>query len=346
MIRVLLLIVLTTGAYTAFRPEESHKKVLLLMGSRFEITAVSADEQLAWDAINAAIQEISRIEKLISSWDADSQTSEINRNAGVQPVKVDKELFALIKRSKKISDLTDGAFDISYASADRIWKFDGSVTDLPSDEAIKKSVKKISYQNIILDPEASAVFLKEQGMKIGFGAIGKGYAANRGKQIMQEMGITSGIVNAGGDLMAWGSEVDGSPRKIGVANPKNKQQILAWFNATNMSVVTSGNYEKFITVDGKRYSHIIDPRTGWPVQGLKSVTIISPDAELSDALATSVFVLGKEKGLSLINQLKGVECIIVDEKDELIHSANLKLDYYTTETQDLPALTIGDEKSN
>ncbi len=298
------------------------------MGSRFEITANSEDDELAMKAIDAAIEEITRIEKLISSWDPESQTSEINRQAGIAPVKVDKELFDLIGRSKKISQLTDGSFDISYASMDKIWKFDGSVTTLPTNEEISTSVSKINYQDIILDNNEQTVFLKNAGMKIGFGAIGKGYAANRGRVVMKSMGIKGGIVNAGGDLITWGKEADGNDWSIGIGDPKNKSKVLAWITVGEMAVVTSGNYEKFIMINGKRYSHIIDPKTGYPVHGLKSVTIICPDAELSDALATSVFIMGRLKGLAMINQLKGVEALVIDDDDKIWTSEHLKLNYY------------------
>ncbi|QSE98214.1 FAD:protein FMN transferase [Fulvivirga lutea] len=330
----------------SFSAPKPVKKVLLLMGSRFEITAIHNDETLATQAVEACISEVTRIEKLISSWDPNSQTSEVIRNAGIQPVKVDRELFDLISRAKKISKLTNGAFDISYASMDKIWKFDGSVTQLPTEEQVQASVSKINYNNIILDKENSTVFLKEEGMKIGFGAIGKGYAANRGKQIMQTMGIENGIVNASGDLITWGKEANGKEWSIGIGDPKNKGQVLAWVTVGELAVVTSGNYEKVIKINGENYSHIIDPTTGWPVKGLKSVTIFCPDAELADALATSVFILGKEKGLSLVNQLKGVEAFLVDDKDEIHTSSALKLNYYEEESINQTAhnLTIGHEK--
>lgn len=307
---------------------KTHSKVLLLMGSRFEITAVHEDAALAWKAINASIAEIQRIEALISSWNEKSQTSEINRNAGIQPVRVDKELLDLIHRSKKVSQLTNGAFDISFASIDWIWKFDGSMTKLPPAEKVKRSVASINWQNILLDKAKQTVFLKEKKMKIGFGAIGKGYAANRAKAVMQKMGIQNGIVNAGGDLTAWGKPENKAYWTINIANPKDKTQAVAWLNIQKMAVVTSGDYERFTIIDGKRYAHIINPKTGYPVTGLKSVTIICPDAELADALATSVFVLGEIRGLYLINQLKGIECLLVTDNDELKSSNNLKLNYY------------------
>ena len=307
---------------------KTQTKVLKLMGSRFEVSAVHEDVRLAWKAINAGIAEISRIEQLISSWDSHSQTSEINRQAGIQAVKVDKELYDLIYRALKVSKLTDGAFDISFASMEKVWKFDGTMKSIPPSEAVQKSVAKVNYQNIVLDSDEQTVYLKEQGMKIGFGAIGKGYAANRAKTIMQKMGIENGLVNAGGDLIGWGKQENGDNWKIGIADPKQKDKVFSWLNIVNQGVVTSGNYEKFALIDGIRYAHIIDPRTGMPVTGLKSVTIICPDTELADALATSVFVMGEVGGLHLINQLKGIECLLVTDENEIKTSDNLTLNYY------------------
>jgi len=304
-------------------------KVLKLMGTRFEVSAVAKNKQLAWNAINAGIKEIERIERLISSWDKSSQTTSINQQAGIQAVKVDKELFDLIFRAKKISLLTKGAFDISFASMDRIWKFDGSMKAMPSKDQVEKAKEKINWDNIDLDREKQTVFLKEQGMRISFGAIGKGYAANKAKAIMQKMeGVHGGVVDASGDLITWGESTNENGWTINIADPKNKSRSLGYLNIGNLSVVTSGDYENYIEFDGVRYAHIIDPRTGYPTTGIKSVTIVCLDAEVADALATSVFVLGKEKGLNLVNQLNGIECLIVTDEDELLTSKNLILNYF------------------
>lgn len=297
------------------------------MGSRFELTVVAENEAAAEEDFKIAIDEISRIERLISSWDANSQTSEINRNAGIQPVKVDGELFALIERAKKISELTDGAFDISYASMDTIWKFDGSMKEMPSEEAIATSVSKVGYQKIILDRDKSTVFLKEPGMKIGFGAIGKGYAADKAKALLMEKGIAGGIINASGDMNTWGKRPDGKDWMVAITNPMNKEKAFALLPLRQGAVVTSGDYEKFVEFNGIRYSHIINPNTGYPATGIISVSVFAPKAELADALATSVFVMGKEVGLDRINQLPQVECIIIDEKGKVFTSKNIKIDH-------------------
>lgn len=307
----------------------TEKKVVKLMGSRFEFTAVADDAQLAWNAINAGIKETERIEQLISSWDKNSQTSAVNRNAGIQPVKVDKELYDLIFRAKKVSQLTQGAFDISFASMDRIWHFDGSMTAMPDSVTVADACAKINWEHIILDAKEQTVFLKESGMRIGFGAIGKGYAANRAKALMQKMpGVRGGVVNASGDLITWGASPNNEGWRVNITNPKDKEVSLGWLTIDGLSVVTSGDYERFVEFDGKRYAHIIDPRTGYPTTGIKSVTLVCPDAELADALATSVFVLGTVEGLKLINQLKNFECLIVTDADAILTSAGLQLNYF------------------
>jgi thiamine biosynthesis lipoprotein len=306
--------------------QQPYKRTLKLMGSRFDVTVVAKDSIEGNKYIDTAVAEITRTEKLISSWDANSQTSDINRNAGIKPVTVDSELFELIERAIGISKLTDGAFDISYASMDRIWKFDGSMTVMPSEEEITASVSKVGYQNIILDNENSTIFLKLEGMKIGFGAIGKGYAADKAKDLLISKGVPSGIINASGDMNTWGKQPNGSEWKVAITNPMDKNKVFALLPINNGAVVTSGNYEKFVNFNGKGYTHIIDPRTGYPSIGIISVTVFAPKAELADALATSVFVMGKEAGLDRINQLPKIECIIIDDKGNITKSKNIEID--------------------
>lgn len=305
--------------------QTTHKRTLKLMGSRFDITVIAKDSTEANTYIDMAVSEITRIERLISSWNPNSQTSKINKNAGLERVVVDKELFDLIQRSQSISKLTDGAFDISYASMDRIWKFDGSMTQMPSEEDIKASVAKVGFKNIVLDPTQNTVFLKHKGMKIGFGAIGKGYAADKAKSLLIDKGVVSGIINASGDMNTWGKQINGDEWKVAITNPLDKAKAFALLPITNGAVVTSGNYEKHVTFGGKRYAHIIDPRTGYPSSGIISVTVFAPKAELADALATSVFVMGKDVGLNRINQLPNIECIIIDDDGNLFTSNNIKI---------------------
>ena len=294
------------------------------MGSKFEISAVHADPEKGRAAIDAAYAEIERIEQLISEWRESSKVSEINRQAGVAPVEVPKELAHLVRRSLKVSVLTDGAFDITFHTVGRLWNFKSRSAPIPSSESIRAALVDTGYRHVVLDETKSTVFLDRKGTRIGFGAIGKGYAANRAVFVLKEHGVTGGVVNAGGDLVIFGTQEGGRPWRIGIANPLEKNRTFAWLETTEQAVVTSGDYENYIEVGGRRYSHILDPRTGWPVTELRSVTVVCPDGEVADALATGVSVLGVEKGLALVNRLNGVEAMLVDANGKIHFSKGLE----------------------
>ncbi len=320
---LLLVILLLPNLLSA---QKIYNRTLKLMGSRFDLTVVATDSLRANRAFEMATGEITRIERLISSWDPASQTSEINRQAGIAAVQVDRELFELIRRSLGISKLTDGAFDITYASMDRIWVFDGSMTQMPDPADVRSSVSRVGYDKIVLDEQALSVYLPEKGMKIGFGAIGKGYAADMARALLQKHGVSAGIINASGDMNAWGKPPHEDAWKVAITNPVRKDKVFAVLPLQDGAIVTSGDYERFVEFDGVRYAHIIDPRTGYPATGVVSVTVLAPKAELADALATSVFVMGVEAGLDRINQLPGVECIIIDHQGEVFSSENIKIE--------------------
>ncbi|MBL7768911.1 MAG: FAD:protein FMN transferase [Flavipsychrobacter sp.] len=302
------------------------KQSLRLMGNRFELTVMEPDAGKADWLIELAITEIRRIEAVFSTFLPDSETNRINEMAGISPVEVSAEMIGLIQRAQRISALTQGAFDLSYGSIDkRFWNFDQTMKTLPDAAVARKAVRLINFRNIEVDPLNRTVFLKEKGMRIGFGGIGKGYAADRAKEVLIKEGVTSGIVNASGDLTAWGKQENGEPWTIGIADPNAANHLFSYINITDMSVATSGNYEKFVEINGKRYSHTIDPRTGMPVSGIKSVTIISPFAELSDALATPVMIMGAEIGLDMLNQMKQVAALIIDDSNRLKTTRNIQL---------------------
>ena len=297
-----------------------------LMGNHFEITVVGDNESWANEKIELAVNEIKRIEKLLTTFSEDSETNLINNNAGVTPVHVSEEIILLIERALRISSVTQGAFDISYGSVDKsLWNFDTTMSALPNVELAKESVKLINYKNIIIDKTAGTVFLKEKGMRIGFGGIGKGYAAEKAKALMQAQGVESGVVNASGDLTTWGNMPNGEKWTIGIVHPEMANSVFSYMNVSDLSVATSGNYEKYIVIDGKKYSHTINPKTGLPVTGIKSVTIVSTNAEVADAMATPVMIMGIEAGMYMINQIKDIEAIIIDENNTLYASKNIKL---------------------
>lgn len=298
----------------------------LLMGNQFHIGAVSSNEELANSALNEAVQEIKRIEEKLSTYKEHSETNLINNNAGISPVEVSEETIVLIERAIKISTLTQGAFDITYGGLDKkFWNFDKEMKELPNIEDAQKAVSLINYRNIEIDKKESTVFLKQKGMRIGFGGIGKGYAADAAKKVMISKGIDSGVVNASGDMTVWGLKPKGEKWSIGIVHPSYQNAFFSKMEITNHSVATSGNYEKYVMIGGKRYSHTIDPKTGMPIKGIKSITTICPYAEFADAIATPIMVMGIEKGLNLVNQINGLECIIFDDEDKIYVSNNINI---------------------
>jgi len=305
---------------------EKYSQSLKLMGNNFTITVVAENEMVGMENINLAIAEISRIEKLLTTYKNDSQTNLINDNAGIQPVIVDREVYDLIERSIGISKITQGAFDISYGSIDKsLWNFDKAMSSLPDPEQARKLVYLINYNNIILDPQNTTVFLKEKGMRIGFGGIGKGYAAEMARKILIRNNVKSGIINASGDLTTWGLQPNGKQWTIGISNPDNPASAFSYLEISGKAVATSGNYEKYVMIDGKKYSHTIDPKTGMPITGIKSVTVISGNAEFADAMATPIAIMGIKAGLFLINQIPDLYCIIIDDNNKVYTSQNINL---------------------
>ena len=227
-------------------------------------------------------------------------------------------------RALAISRITDGAFDISFAAMEKIWYFDGSMTEMPSPEAIKKAVANVGYQNIEINKDSSTLFLKRKGMKIGFGALGEGYAADKCKALMMAKGITAGIVNATGDINAWGKQPNGEPWNIGINDPFKDNELIAVM-PLNGAITTSGSYEKYVMLNGKRYAHIINPATGYPATGLTSVTVTGLSTEMANALSTSLMVLGKKKGLRLMQSFPDYKCFMISDKGKYYTSKGFSL---------------------
>ncbi len=322
--RLLLTILLSLFLNATIFPSplvEYHKR-LLLMGCSFEFTVIHEDSSLCKTALTTAIQEVERIENLVSSWKHTSETSRINQKASTDSIKIDNELYQLIARSKKVSQLTKEAFSICFASVYHLYNFERDTIDFPSIDSLQHYRKLTSSNNI---------FLKENNFiqlsafsKISFGAIAKGYAADRVKAKLISLGIKNACINASGDLTVWGKNIDGKAWNIGITNPQNKETILLQLPLDNNSIVTSGDYENyFLTKDGEHHSHIIDPRTCLPVTNRLSVSVISSSTEFSDALATAICVMGIEEGLALVNKLKRVEAIIIDQNHEVYYSRHI-----------------------
>ncbi|PSK93456.1 FAD:protein FMN transferase [Taibaiella chishuiensis] len=272
----------------------------------------------------AGYAEADRLIGIISAWQEGTELYQVNAMAGIAPVAVCDELFYLLKRSLRISALTEGLFDITFASIDKVWFFDRPMVQKPDAAAIAASVRHIDYRYVQLNEQDKTVFITNKGTKIELGAIGKGFIANKMKVLLQNRGLSDGMVNAGGDLTVWGHNEQGKTWRIAIADPERKEKLIAWVPLSEGGIATSGSYERYALIDGEKYAHIIHPKSGMPVKGLQSVTVISPDVELCDAIATSIFLLGKEEGLAFVNRFNDLQCFIVDNDNQFHYSDNLK----------------------
>jgi thiamine biosynthesis lipoprotein len=297
-----------------------------LMGSAFELIIVDDDKIRAEQLLEEGRDEIKRLESLLTEFNQTSYTALLNENAGIKPVQVDPEVYQFIQRCINLSKLTQGAFDITVGPLKKLYNFKNEEFVFPEKSAVKKNLALTGFQHILLLDDYK-IFLKKKGMHISFAAVGKGYAADKVKALWLAKGVQNGVINASGDLTVIGKKSEEKPWQIGIANPDAANEILCFLPLENASVATSGDYEQFFMRNGKRYSHNIDPRTGKPVSGIKSVTVISPGAELCDALATAIYVMGVEIGLHLISQLPQTHCLIITDKNEVFHSRNLNFKY-------------------
>lgn len=327
--KALFLFMFCSGILSVNAQPESHEysETAIIMGMSFEAKAISESYDSAYYAVQLAINEARRLDTLLSNYLPQSQVSEINKFASERPVEVSSELVQLILRSKKISQITDGAFDISFAVLSRFWRFDNSMKELPNPDTIAFYKTLINYKDIIVDTKLNTIQFAKPGMRISFGGIGQGYAAEQCKKMMQNAGIKCGYVNVSGDIRFWGTRQGGKLWRVALVSPDNKKEVIAWLDITDASVVTSGDYEQFAYINGKRYTHIFDPRTGYPANTMRSVAIICPDTEVADGLSTGTFVLGETKGLELINNLKNIECLIVTNDNRIITSDGLKINF-------------------
>jgi thiamine biosynthesis lipoprotein ApbE len=300
------------------------KKASLSMGTLFEINAYVSDKYKAEKTFSDVFKELNRLDYLMSNYKNDSELSKINKNAATEPADCNKELAYVIEQSLHYSDITDGAFDITIGPLMKKWGFFKKQGQIPDKGEIESTLQSVSYKNIIIEETAKksllkdpitvkTVFFKNAGTEIDLGGIGKGYAVDNAINVLKQNGINSALVNFAGNIYTYGTPPGKNSWVIGLQHPRKSEGLLGTFEIKNKAVSTSGDYEKFFTINGKRYSHIIDPRTGNPVKGIVSVTIVTDSATRADALSTGVFVLGLEEGMDLIEKLSDVEGIIIYE---------------------------------
>lgn len=293
------------------------------MGSSFELGIVGESDNLSEKLLNEGVDEIKRLENLLSEFKEDSIISQINKNAGKSAIEVDEEVFDLLRRCLMISRISQGYFDISVSPLKKIYQFKKEAFSLPDKTKINKTLNSIGYNKIVLDENNKTVFLQKMGMHISLAAIGKGFAADKVKKLWITQKVESGYINASGDLTAFGNNLLGNPWEIAIANPDDRQKNLFMVPLLNKSVATSGDYEQHFWHRGKKYSHNINPKTGLPLTGIKSVSVFSMSAELSDALATAVYSMGIIAGMEFIEKIPNTHAIWIDDNNKVFFSKNL-----------------------
>ncbi len=288
-----------------------------IMGTVIRTELWSDNPSTAAEAIKLVNDEMHRIDRLMSTYKPDSEISRANRQAAEKPIKISVELLDLFAKGIEMSRLTHGAFDFTYASVGQMYDFRAGVR--PDEKQINAMLPAIDYRFVVLDPEKQTVFFARQGVRIDLGGIAKGYAVERAVGILRAQGIEHGLVSAGGDSRILGDR-RGAPWIVGVRDPRNPDRVVARLPLVDEAVSTSGDYERFFEEDGVRYHHIISPATGHSASEVRSVTIIGPNATMTDGLSTSVFVMGVQDGLQLIDSLADFEAVIVDKNGQLHQS--------------------------
>jgi len=307
-----------SGGLTGAKP---YKETQFLMDTVIEITAYGPNAE---SAVKEAFAEFKRLHNLTNYFDAGSQVSKVNQAAGRQKVVVDAELIAIIKRANQLSDQLDGAFDVTIGPLSELWGIGRKGDYIPSPAEISAVLPLVNYRQVEVNEEQHTIFLPKPGMKLDLGGIAKGYAADRAIDTLKAQGITSALVNAGGDVRVIGVKPDGQPWRIGVQHPRNTDGISAKLSLTNWDTMeTSGDYQRYFISNGTRYSHILDPKTGYQPRQIASVTIVNNNSGDGDILSTAVFVLGVERGLELLKQFPDTEAIILTNDGKTVTTPGL-----------------------
>lgn len=301
---LLLLLTLLLVACSATKPR-SYQKSKALLDTFVTVTVVAENEERAGAAIEAAFSRIEQYGRLINFYAPDSELTQINRNAGITATPVSPETFDVIAKALYVAEKSQGAFDPTIGPVMQLWDFHRQIK--PEDAEIRSRLPLVNYRNVRLDRKNSTVFLTRKGMLLDLGGIAKGYAADLAVEALTRQGIHAGIVAIAGDIRTFGSRPDGKPWRIGIRNPRmqgDKDEILATLPLSGKAISTAGDYERFFIRDGQRYHHIMDPATGYPAAGTRSVSVVADAGVIADGFDNAVFVLGREKGLKLLETLR------------------------------------------
>ena len=312
--------------------DRMYRESRLMMDTFCSITVVSSSKEKAKEAIEAGFKEIEKLERLLNYYSPESEVAAINRASGDNPVKVSQETFEIIRKAVEIARYTHGAFDPTIGPLMRLWGFSKETINpsIPSQDEIKNAVRLVDYKKIKINESVSEIFLAEKDMELDLGGIAKGYAADKAIESIKAKGVRASLVAVGGDIKTFGIKPDNRPWKVGVQNPRadfNNQKagedIFLSLSLSDKAISTSGDYQRFVVVNGKRYHHIINPGTGFPASAVMSVSVISSEGYIADGLSTAVFILGSVKGMELLESM-GLDGIIVDEKEEILITEQLK----------------------
>jgi FAD:protein FMN transferase len=297
----------------------------LSMGSMLTISAWTTNESAAGAAFDEVFTEFTRLEQLMSTWIADSDVSRVNRGAGVRPVPVSADVREVLKTARQMSEWTGGKFDVTFGALSGLWKFDHDQDNvLPDMREVRRRLPLIDHRAIQIDDGAGTVFVARKGISIHLGGIGKGYAIDRAAALLRGRGLRDFLVHLGGDIYVAGMK-DGRPWRLAIQDPRGPaDRTFAELDLSDSTVSTSGDYERHFLKDGRRYHHLLDPATGEPARGARSVTIVSNRGVLADGLSTGVFIMGSDAGMALIERLPGVDGVIVSDKNEVLISSGLR----------------------
>lgn len=317
---ILLILLFVTGCTQS----KTVQKTETIMGTDVSVTVVADSVEKGEAAINAALDEIKRLDRMMSLYKDDSEITRVNMAAGKHPVTVSPEMIEVAEKAVQISELTGGAFDVTIGPLVVLWQMRLKQDAIPSDAEIKNVLSRIGYRNLVIDAHKSTIYLSKPHMIMDFGAIAKGYAADKAAEVLKKKGIENGIVAVSGDIRVLGKRSDGKPWNIGVQHPRQPDKTLVVLPLSNKSISTSGDYERFRIVNNKRYHHILDPRIGRPSAGMESVTVIGNRGIDIDPLTTALFILGTEKGMDIVKKL-GYEAIFVDERGDVVTTPGIQL---------------------
>jgi len=316
------ILVIVLAAYGCSR-SRTVQRTEVMMGTNVTITVVGPTREAGEAAIDAGMAELRRLDAMLSLYQDGSEVAKVNRAAGERPVKVSPEMIEIVERAAEVSRLSDGVFDVTIGPLVVLWQMRLKEGKVPTDAEIGRVRKLVDYRNIVVDRKASTLFLRKKGMILDFGGM-KGYLADRVADLIRKRGIRDAVIAVAGDIWVLGRREDGSPWRIGVQHPREKDRTLTVLELRDKYICTSGDYERFVIQGKKRYHHIIDPRTGRPSQGVISVTLIGNRGALIDPLAKVPFILGAEKGLALVEKL-GAEAIIVDDQGKVTTTPGIAL---------------------